>query len=392
MKVICIEGIDAVGKETVSKALVARLTKLGYRTERVAFPNYDGVFGKAIKEVLMGKCGNAPELNADLMAPLYTLDRLAYFKENIARLFQNVDFLILDRGFYSNFMYQASKLFLNKDNTVEFSVGLFNWICKHYEWEIVNSGLFRCQDITTFVLKLSDEDAQKQLKNRSEVDTNEADRTYLNKCKQFVSWAMSDKTKADAIKTANNIKQTDKSSNITDIMNAYFTNVYPIQVIHAEKEENIPQCANKAVDDICKKLGLFVSTSSTHYDSRSAYNKSKQNNKVEVKKLINSNYLEELVAVRCMLSDLYSSLRKFDYCRASLTNLYAVYKKSEKVPYRIWYNNLKLHYDISKAYRNMFSAKYPLEKGFPCDVRFVYIPSTNTFRIEELQEEKNGKN
>ena len=110
MRVICIEGIDAVGKETVANALADKIRELGYSVKRVSFPRYDTAYGRAIKETLFGSCGDASKMNPYLIGPLYTLDRIDYFKNNIDDLILNYDFLVLDRSFYSNFMYQCSKL------------------------------------------------------------------------------------------------------------------------------------------------------------------------------------------------------------------------------------------------------------------------------------------
>ena len=62
MKMINVEWIDAFGKETVSNALEKTLSSKGYRVIRISFPNYEGNFGKVIKDILMGKCGNQRKL------------------------------------------------------------------------------------------------------------------------------------------------------------------------------------------------------------------------------------------------------------------------------------------------------------------------------------------
>ena len=137
MKMICIEGIDAVGKETVSKALEKTLIDKGFTVKRVSFPIYEGDFGRCIKDILMGACGEAPKMDHELMSPLYTLDRISYFKANIKRLLETYDYLICDRSFYSNLMYQASKIYINNGmyyNHDKIPTELYNWIQKNFKW------------------------------------------------------------------------------------------------------------------------------------------------------------------------------------------------------------------------------------------------------------------
>ena len=86
MKVICIEGLDGVGKETISKELERQLKESGFKVGRISFPRYNESFGMIIKEILNGKIGDASKLDCGLFSPLYTLDRIDYFRENFDRL------------------------------------------------------------------------------------------------------------------------------------------------------------------------------------------------------------------------------------------------------------------------------------------------------------------
>lgn len=52
MSIVAFEGIDASGKATQSKMLVARLQKLGVETERFDFPHYDSPSGREILSLL----------------------------------------------------------------------------------------------------------------------------------------------------------------------------------------------------------------------------------------------------------------------------------------------------------------------------------------------------
>ena len=254
MKMICIEGIDAVGKETVSKALEKTLDDKGFKVKRVSFPIYEGDFGRCIKDVLMGACGDAPELDHELMSPLYTLDRIAYFKANIKHLLENYDYLICDRSFYSNFMYQASKIYMKEPmmyNHNDISHTLYLWICKNFEWEFMNTDLFKCTDVQTFVLTLSEEDSLKQLNNRTEKDTNEKNRTYLSECKRFINHMTSDAVKEYSESVMQNLSLRDKH-----YMLYYINQVHMVEVMHVENPDDIGTATMHTVDKIIKYLEL----------------------------------------------------------------------------------------------------------------------------------------
>jgi len=272
MRVINIEGIDAVGKETVSKALEERLSEKGYRVKRISFPNYDGSIGKSIKEILMGACGSAPSLDPDLMGPFYTMDRLSYFKCNIDDLIDNYDYVIMDRSFYSNLMYQAAKFYISgKNKPIQISdditkygmnsstlTTVFDWISRNYQWEIQETGLYRCDNMFTFVLSMDEESSKKQLSNRKEVDTNETSRSYLEECKEFITKILSNDYRYNIMKFIDEyafaVRLCNRSRYIQQYMhNAafyYLSNVDSIEVKHVENPKDIPSATNEVVNKI----------------------------------------------------------------------------------------------------------------------------------------------
>lgn len=178
LMVINIEGIDAVGKESTSNALFDELTKLGLRVKRISFPRYGTIYGHAIKETLRGGCGDSSELDPELLGPLYSLDRIQYFRNYLDNIASNFDVLICDRSFYSNFIYQASKLSSDE---------LSDWIKKNYKFEFVNTGLEKyIQTMYTFVLTMDAESNKKQLATRESLDDNEKNDEYLDNCRKFI--------------------------------------------------------------------------------------------------------------------------------------------------------------------------------------------------------------
>ena len=178
LMIINIEGIDAVGKESTSNALFDELTKLGLRVKRISFPRYSTIYGHAVKETLGGGCGDSSELDPELLGPLYSLDRIQYFRNYLDAIANTFDVLICDRSFYSNFIYQASKL--SNDE-------LPAWIKKNYKYEFINTGLEKyIPTMYTFVLTMDAESNKKQLETRDVLDGNEKNDKYLDKCRKFI--------------------------------------------------------------------------------------------------------------------------------------------------------------------------------------------------------------
>ena len=115
-KLIVIEGTDCSGKETQSNLLVDYLNKMGIKTKKFAFPNYNSPTGKIIAGPYLGKEGYQPPLfpegasNVDpyCASLLYAMDR----KYNIGPIEQAIKDgfnVVLDRYTDSNMAHQGSK-------------------------------------------------------------------------------------------------------------------------------------------------------------------------------------------------------------------------------------------------------------------------------------------
>lgn len=255
MILINIEGIDAVGKETVSKMLEKALIAKGHSVKRISFPIYEGDAGKLIKDVLMGACGDAPNLHPDLISPVYTLDRLAYFRANIDKLFNSYEYIICDRSYFSNFMYQASKLY-NETSTEEVNgfrsdiAALGDWMIKNYKWEIKDTGLSYCSQIYTVVLQMSEDDRVKQMANRKTADTNETNTKYLENCRKFVNEILTNKRLCHILRDY----ITPKIGNRDRVCECYFDNVKVIEVAHGNTQKEINVSVNNTVNRIIDEV------------------------------------------------------------------------------------------------------------------------------------------
>lgn len=102
-KLICIEGLDASGKETQSKLLVKCLKKKGLKAIRFEEPSELPV-GRLIKDALHGKI----KLNNETMALLFAADRAEDTKKNIIPHLKKGFVVICDRYVLSSLAYQSA--------------------------------------------------------------------------------------------------------------------------------------------------------------------------------------------------------------------------------------------------------------------------------------------
>ena len=180
-RAIAIEGLDGTGKESVSKALRDMMIERGFTVERISFPRYDTKIGGVIQDYLSGEFGDPTHLNGNLISPLYTLDRIQYLEEHPLFESEN-DFLIMDRSYFSNFIYQASKL----KNPMELAL----WMLRSYFQEIIATGL-EGNFFEVYYLRLPESERQKQIASRANLDGHESNTDYLRTCEKFVDFSRS---------------------------------------------------------------------------------------------------------------------------------------------------------------------------------------------------------
>lgn len=128
--VVNIEGADGVGKSTIAKRLVERLNnankcimaKLPDETKEALskkeiediaiyqhYPDYDSPMGKLIKQYLNGELNNTDPTKMDHITSslLYVLDRRLRVEASDYKI---AHYMINDRSFLSNFLYQGAKV------------------------------------------------------------------------------------------------------------------------------------------------------------------------------------------------------------------------------------------------------------------------------------------
>lgn len=180
---IGISSIDGVGKETTAKKVLelAKEDFDGEKAKMISFPRYETDEGKVITNYLEGKYGDPTLMNPYLASSLYAADRFRYFTEMRENDRGNTRFLIMDRGYYDNFIHQASKL-----SSIE---EIAQWMKINYKIEVRSMPLVHGCMWEIYYLVLNEEDRQKQIANRSHKDLHESNTEYISKCNEFVKFS-----------------------------------------------------------------------------------------------------------------------------------------------------------------------------------------------------------
>lgn len=240
-RAIAIEGLDGTGKESVSKALRDLMIERGFTVERVSFPRYDTNIGRVIQDYLSGEFGDPTRLSGNLISPLYTLDRIQYLEEHHLSESEN-DFLIMDRSYFSNFIYQASKL----KNPMELTL----WMLRSYFHEIAATDLER-NFFEVYYLRLPECERQKQIASRANLDGHESNTDYLQRCEKFVEFSRSsifEKSLQQNLTLAGEVKY------LNELLHFFKIRVRIIDVRH----ENDPEKIDEAIRETAEKIYAFA--------------------------------------------------------------------------------------------------------------------------------------
>ena len=127
-KFIAIEGIDGSGKRTQIEMLADALASRAIECARVAFPRYEGFFGKMVAQFLNGEFGPLDAVDPHFSALLYAGDRLES-KPLIEKALGEGKIVLADRYIGSNLAHQGSRA--RRQKRAEF----LKWL-KQLEYEI----------------------------------------------------------------------------------------------------------------------------------------------------------------------------------------------------------------------------------------------------------------
>lgn len=107
-KFVVLEGIDGSGKHTQMELLGRSLTERAFAYARVAFPNYDGFFGKLVAQFLNGDFGPLDGVDPHFSAMIYANDRLESKPAMESELAAG-KLLLADRYIASNLAHQGAR-------------------------------------------------------------------------------------------------------------------------------------------------------------------------------------------------------------------------------------------------------------------------------------------
>ena len=110
-RLLVIDGLDGSGKATHSKRTVAALQELGYKAQRISFPDYESPSSTLVQMYLRGEFGgHAEDVNAYAASMFFAADRFAGFRLKYRKLYDEGVILVADRYTTSNIVHQLSKL------------------------------------------------------------------------------------------------------------------------------------------------------------------------------------------------------------------------------------------------------------------------------------------
>jgi dTMP kinase len=108
--IICIEGLDGAGKNTISLEMRNRQKRAGFSSEKVSFPMYQAWHSFMVSLYLKGKIRKDPmKVNPYLASFFYAFDRYVAWNFHLREQLNNTDYIIFDRYTPSNIMYQGMK-------------------------------------------------------------------------------------------------------------------------------------------------------------------------------------------------------------------------------------------------------------------------------------------
>lgn len=176
-KLIVFEGIDGSGKETQSKALLAKLEKEGGKVRHISFPNYESDSSALVKMYLSGKFGKDPEdVNAYTASLFYAVDRFASYKMDWKSFYDEGGIILCDRYTTSNMVHQMTKI-EDEGKRKEFLA----WL-EMTEYEKMGLPKPDAVILLDLPLEVSQRLVKERAKQGGSMDIHESHLNYLKKC------------------------------------------------------------------------------------------------------------------------------------------------------------------------------------------------------------------
>ena len=255
-RIIAIEGLDGVGKETMVMNLMNHFSKEGKKVKAVSFPRYDTKYGKIVSELTHGHFGDPIIMDPYLMGSSYTLDRIDYFKNEIDldQVMEEYDYLLMDRSYFSNFMYQAPKIAFDMVFSFD-EYGSARYVLSQYVWEFIYTGLDKyLNNIRIFILRMSENDRELQMQNRLETDMIEDSGVYMLNVDNFLNMAIMRFPEVMDMNYDSLVNADQTNANIGErAFQAYYANVVPITIQHYTSE-NKDEITKNNIDSLISAI------------------------------------------------------------------------------------------------------------------------------------------
>lgn len=171
MKLICIEGVDGVGKSTQSKILTEYLKGTGCHVGYFHFPDYNSMSGKHIRQYLNGSQSTLNVYHASL---LYAINRADWAATTDLSVY---DYVVADRYIGSNLIHQMPCLP---------EIAWEDYVDWCFQLEFGRLGI--PVPAITIALSLPQEVSQSLLYSRGTLDTIEADAMRTSKSIVALEW------------------------------------------------------------------------------------------------------------------------------------------------------------------------------------------------------------
>lgn len=257
-RIIAIEGLDGVGKETMVMNLMNHFSKEGKKVKAVSFPRYDTKYGSIVSEFTHGKFGDPASIDPYFMGASYTLDRIDYFKNEIDldQVMEEYDYLLMDRSYFSNFMYQAPKITERMTDPVP-DLNISRYVTNQYIHEFEYTDLSKYLDrIRVFILKIDENARHDQMSTRNEKDMIESSGIYMYNVRSFLDMYI--KTRDDIVNTYNvfhPFRDCDWTNETLSIkaFQAYYANVVPVTMQHYTSE-NKDEITKNNIDSLISAI------------------------------------------------------------------------------------------------------------------------------------------
>lgn len=178
-QIFVVEGVDASGKESQTRALYERLKQEGHSVIRLSFPDYESESSSLVKMYLSGAFGEDPQdVTAYVASTFYAADRYASFMTKWRAHYERGGIIIADRYTTANMVHQASKI---DDEPEKKTFLAWLWQLEYEIYKIPKPDIVFFLDMPPAVSEQLIKARQNKITGEQEKDIHEKDTSHLVK-------------------------------------------------------------------------------------------------------------------------------------------------------------------------------------------------------------------